>query len=249
MKIGAIKCKEIRLIHLRDAHIPTMDMLRWTNSQPRDEPMTSSVPDSISSAGFTRLRRRSTSHSAWSVVVAFGLLGILTALLPGTAQAMATTYNVNLSDPNETITGSITTNGAIGSLAISDIQSWSFDASGVTGSFNVASSETSASISCPTGLCGLNSSSSQLFLDTSSNSETDFIGTYGEIVFSANGGASPSYYVSADYLSPTSSPNPPYTISVAANTAIASVPEPTEALLMMVGLGLLGLVGRPRSPS
>ena len=209
--------------------------------------MTRSAPDPISSARFTRLRRRSTSHSAWSVVVAFGLLGVLTTLLPDTAQAMTTTYNVNLSDPNETITGSVTTDGATGPLAISDIQSWTFDASGVTGSFNVASSDASASISCPTGVCGLSSSGSLISLDTASNSETDFIGTYGEIVFSANGGASPSYYVSADYLSPNL--NPPYTFSVAANMPIASVPEPTEVLLLMVGLGLLGLIGRRHTPS
>ncbi len=206
--------------------------------------MTSSVPDSISSARFTRLRRRSTSHSAWSVAVAFGLLEVLPALLPSTAQAMTTTYNVNLSDPNETITGSITTNGATGPLAISDIQAWSFDASGVTGSFNVASSEASASISCPAGLCGLNSSSGLLSLDTASNSEIDFIGTYGEIVFSANGGASPSYYVSADHLSPTSNPNPPYTFSVSATTPIASVPEPRNSAFMLTGIGLLVLIVR-----
>ncbi len=201
--------------------------------------MTIRAANAASPTRLARSRRGLARHGARSYAVALGLLGALIALLPSTARAIVpiqtTTYNVQVSDAYELVTGSITTDGASGSLAMSDILSWSFDVSGATGSFNINSS--SGGGGCTGCLIAFGGG---LFVDTVSGYDSfGFSGPGGGIGINYPDGPSGSY----SFIPETNSGSL-YAFFLPVTTPIASVPEPSDRALLLTGLGLVGLIMR-----
>lgn len=173
-------------------------------------------------------------------------IGVVTIPIP-------VTYNVNLSGNGETLTGTITTDGATGLLQASDILGFNLSAAGAI-SLDVNSN--TMLFSCPfTGGCELQSNGNQLIATTqglTTQSEIDFNRT---TIFNDN-----SIRIASDpgptfvdtqviVFSPSGSPlvmiNDPGAASLVVGT-VAAVPEPQTYALMLAGLGLVGFVARRR---
>lgn len=171
-----------------------------------------------------------------------------------------TVYNVNFTDSvGETLTGSITTDGTIGSLATADIVAWTFSegnwtpgSGGVTGTFSSGSNASilnllgnlvasSTSLSLPTLQTGGGQFSFSgpmetfTFLDESvADSPTSQPAAFVEWSFDAGTSESREISLASPFVIATATPS--------------AVPLPASAWLL--GCGLLGLLGmnRRRSP-
>lgn len=179
-----------------------------------------------------------------------GLAAILSLLLPASAFALVT-YNVNLAGNGETLTGTITTNGASGLLQASDITGFNLSAAG-TISLDVSFS--SGMYLCPfAGGCELQGVGNQIVATTqglSTQSEIDFEPNPGFIngdiirfVSDPATGVTQAIVVSASG-SPLAMITDAGDTSLVVGTAVAAVPEPQTYALVLSGLGLVGFVAR-----
>src|ERR1700720_4677145 len=109
-----------------------------------------------------------------------GLLAVVLIGLCGVAAATPIVYGVNISDGTETVTGTITTDGNLGTLVAADITAWSFTAIGPV-TFSINSTLLGALIRCGAS-CGLMATPTSLLYDFS----LDLAHAFDSIVFGVN---------------------------------------------------------------
>lgn len=140
-------------------------------------------------------------------------------------------YSVNVTDATgaETVTGTITTDGTIGSLGASDFIAWSFTASGPV-PFGPRSGATL--VSCGAAGCGIITTATTLVVTGASGTDVSFPTPPGGILFGPGSfvvtPADPSFV----FHTLTTS----YTIATSART----VPEPSTVLLLAIAVACLG---------
>lgn len=163
-----------------------------------------------------------------------------------TALALPIIYNVDLTNGPATLTGSITTDGALGSLTAANITSWSFSGSG-SPVFNISSATSGAHVDFG-GPPFLSASASALSLlplvGGGNNGNVAFFGSAGnanqEVLF-ASLGSGPNYVISNPNPTVGTSVNTTYLFNVSGSsssvaTAVSRVPEPATLSLMALVL-------------
>jgi hypothetical protein len=165
------------------------------------------------------------------------IVGLLAAALMGVCGVATANiiYNVDISGGGETMTGTITTDGAPGTLSLFDFVSWSLSASGPV-SFSVFPSSFFA---CEPAGCGIDvvgssllfdgSSTNGLVLDTPGPATLPFVEFLSFEIFVSAGAHSHIFFLTT-----------PYTVGH------ASAPEPPSAILLGIGLACL-VFARKRS--
>jgi hypothetical protein len=160
------------------------------------------------------------------------IVGLLAAALMGVCGVArpSIVYTVNISDGIEMVSGTITTDGLIGTLNASDITAWDLTAAGPV-AFAENSSIPGAFLLCSFG-CGLTATATTLAYDFSSQiAGTGFFDCAGNCQIQLDTGAVDVFKASAGHF-----------ISESGNTVIAraaAAPEPGTFTLL--GLGLAGL--------
>lgn len=168
-------------------------------------------------------------------------------LAAGAANAASIVYNVSLPSPSTwTLSGTITTDGAIGALSLADITAYNLTATnGVTTS------------SCISSTCGLSGSSgfsgsaTQLTWDFSASPQPETVfnpPTGGFLCFGPSNGAC-AYGNQGNVAAYSLGVNTAqaYTgVQVLGTAATAAVPEPSTWAMMISGFGILGGVMRQR---
>ncbi len=149
-------------------------------------------------------------------------------------------YNVYVTDGTETVTGTITTDGNTGALAVGDITAWDLMAAGLAATFTISSADSGAkAFFCDSTGCGLSASLADLSPATGIGYFEEILpGTpptpwdailFGETNWSATECASTAEECHVG-------PDNDYT---EAGGLIGTVPEPSS--LAVLGLGLAGL--------
>ena len=95
----------------------------------------------------------------WAIAAVYA-----SALLSLAVTAGPITYDVNFSGAGETVTGSITTNGTLGSIPLGDITAWSFVVAG-SPAFSIHSTDSGAQDACEFGTCSFEATASTLSFD------------------------------------------------------------------------------------
>ncbi len=197
-------------------------------------------------AAMTRLLRRA----------AFGglFLGALAIVSVGSARANSTTYQVDITGGAgveldiETITGTITTDGALGYLQPADILSWSLTASGVIPLF-AASSDPGANDGC-VGVACLYAVGNEISLTGGPGCGiTDFYGRDPNVLNEIGFSEDPCNVVPTTFF--LGLPNGGDFFDVTGGSIVAaptnpSVPEPPTILLLVIGLAALLFVRKHR---
>ena len=179
---------------------------------------------------------------------AIALIGLVIA-----SSASATTYAVNDGYDDETVVGTITTDGKLGVLTASDIVDWNL---------TLPSPLTLTPANSTVELSGdhLTATSSALLFDY-----TNVFPALYELIFASNGGelqGSVSYSTNGfngggyfvigvcdvDITCFASLPSFRSGVGVIAEVTDSTTPLPTALLLFSTGLGTLGLIGRGRRP-
>ncbi|WP_420383117.1 PEPxxWA-CTERM sorting domain-containing protein [Novosphingobium sp.] len=168
----------------------------------------------------------------------------------GAANAAPIVYDVSLPSPSTwTLSGTITTDGAIGALSVADITA--FDLTATNGS--TTASCISGGSCALYGSSGFSGSATQLTWDFSASPQPEaafqlpgsFIcfGPSGGLCAYGNQGNVAAYSVSGNNTAQT------YTgVQVLGSVAAAAaVPEPATWAMMLAGFGLIGFAARKRS--
>jgi len=188
------------------------------------------------------------------------------ALALASASAGEITYNIVNSPVDQTgstlhggsgtwtVTGTITTDGTIGTLSTSDITAWAFTLESGSLSYSASSTDAGTFTSVDGGIAA--SSTALTFTPLTVDSPEIFAGftmqdggifiSYSSINF---GGHVTSSYMGYgfDANPPTGLGDPAWTIATI-NTPPSSIPEPASVISASLGLGLiLGCVARRRS--
>ena len=178
------------------------------------------------------------------------LLASLLAI-PGIAAASPITYNVNNAFSTFSVTGTITTDGNLGTLSSADITGYTLTVSNTTHTDTLTAANSSESISGS----GVTATASGLFYDYvpgESSSTFDYLGFFGndftdlcfqssgcftfdgtayESIFFPFGGGNPKEFQSGN-------------VEIASTGSMAATPEPESFVLL--GTGLLGIAGIAR---
>jgi hypothetical protein len=165
-----------------------------------------------------------------------GLLAVAIMCGSGVAGATPIVYNVNVSDSVETISGTITTDGVIGTLVASDITAWSLSSNGPV-AFSINSSIAGSAFGCAV-TCGLIASPTTLV----------YVFTFAEgFFFSGPGGVNANVIEFAGGQTTVVSGNNIHNINLNSPSVIGrAVPEPGTVTLLGLALACLGF-GRKRS--
>ena len=171
--------------------------------------------------------------------------------LPGFAAAAPITYNVQNTFSSFSVTGTITTDGTLGTLASSDITSYSLTVSNGTRTDTLTALNSSESVA-GSGLTATPSGLFYNYVSGESRSTYDYLGFFGndftdlcyqssgcftfngsayESVFFPFGGGNPIQIQSGD-------------VEIASTGSSAVTPEPES--LVLIGTGLLGVGGAAR---
>lgn len=161
------------------------------------------------------------------------------------AHAASIIYNLSFTSATATLTGTITTDGTIGSIGAANITAWSFTQTGPN-AFSLTSDAPGAYRQCIGANGCFTATATTLsfnFASTTANDPFSNYGSFGKTVqFAEYAQAAPISVVSNNqvtFYAPTSN-----VIGVAAT---AGVPEPTAWSLMIAGFGLAGATLRRRA--
>ena len=161
------------------------------------------------------------------------IVGLLAAALMCGAQVADAliVYSVDVTDATgtETVTGTITTDGTIGSLVASDFIAWSFTAIGPV-PFGPRSGATL--VSCGAAGCGIIATATTLLVSGASGTDVSFPTPPGGILFGPGSFLVTPADASFIFHTLTSS----YTIAASART----VPEPSTVPLLAIAFACLG---------
>jgi hypothetical protein len=186
--------------------------------------------------------------------LALGLIGMGGVAMAGSP----ITYDVDITGAPESITGTITTNGAIGTLPAADITGWNFAATGAQ-SFSISSADTGAYLPESTLLSATASALSFNFgatggfiFDDPSSQNGAFVGLYGHNA--PNSTPSDAIYV-ATCTNPLCNFAPKFSLVdnypkveavIGAVPTVSAVPEPATLSLFGLGLAAVALTQRRR---
>jgi PEP-CTERM motif len=159
------------------------------------------------------------------------VVGLLAAALMGVCGVArpSIVYTVNISDGIEMVSGTITTDGLIGTPNASDITGWNLTAAGPA-AFAENSSIPGAILLCSFG-CGLTATATTLAYDFSSQiAGTAFFDCAGNCSIQFDTGEVDVFKASTGHF-----------ISESGNTIIARAAAPEPGTFTLLGLGLAGL--------
>lgn len=184
------------------------------------------------------------------MMMGLALAAVISLVQPCLAQPITYDFvNYASLQDGDTVSGSITTDGAIGALAASDITAWSVTVTGPLAPFSISSTDSKAA------LTALNMTATQ----TQVNIYAPLTGNLNEILFTGGDGHTGLHYIRSNdstgtydfydsivdgnlqWGSFTAGSNTLQLTAINPWLIATAVPEPSSALLAAIG-GVLGLV-------